>query len=214
MAYTTIDKPSDYFNTKLYTGTGATHNITGVGFQPDWVWIKERNSAVSHHLYDSVRGATKRLESDNTDAETTAGTFLTSFDSDGFTLGSNGGLNGSSDTYAIMELVSWQHLYLVILVEVVLLKPILVQLNTDAGFSIIRYIGNGTSGHTIPHHLGTTPALVIARTISVAKDWNVYHHKNTSAPETDVLVLNTTAATADDLGVWNDTAPTSSVYLL
>jgi len=99
MAYTTIDKPTDYFNTKLYTGTGATHNITGVGFQPDWVWIKERNSAVSHHLYDSVRGATKRLESDNTDAETTAGTFLTSFDSDGFTLGSNGGLNGSSDTY-------------------------------------------------------------------------------------------------------------------
>ena len=213
MAYTDIDKPSDYFNTKLYTGTGATHNITGVGFQPDWVWIKERNSAVSHHLYDSVRGATKRLESDNTDAETTAGTFLTSFDSDGFTLGSNGGLNGSSDTY-----VAWNWKAGTSVSGNTggsgTAKTYTGSVNTDAGFSIIRYIGNSTSGHTIPHHLGTTPALVIARTISVAKDWNVYHHKNTSAPETDVLVLNTTAATADDLGVWNDTAPTSSVVTL
>jgi len=86
--------------------------------------------------------------------------------------------------------------------------------STTAGFSIIRYLGNGSAGHTIPHHLGTTPAWVIARTISAEKDWCVYHHKNTSAPGTDLLVLNTTAATTDTNDRWNDTAPTSSVVTL
>jgi hypothetical protein len=163
-----IDKPSDYFNTKLYTGTGATHNITGVGFQPDWVWIKERNSAVSHHLYDSVRGATKRLESDNTDAETTAGTFLTSFDSDGFTLGSNGGLNGSSDTY-----VAWNW------------KAngtassntdgsitSSVSANQDAGFSIVSYTGAGGSSN-VGHGLGVAPNLIIAKNRQSSLSWFV-----------------------------------------
>ena len=69
MAYNSIVKPTDYFNTVLYTGNGSTQSITGVGFQPDWTWIKERNNAVSHRLFDNVRGATKRVFSNNTDAE-------------------------------------------------------------------------------------------------------------------------------------------------
>ena len=86
MAYTTIDKPTDYFNTKLYTGNGSTQSITGVGFQPDWVWIKRRNNAADHKLYDVVRGATKVLESSGTSAEGTDANGLTAFNSDGFSL--------------------------------------------------------------------------------------------------------------------------------
>ena len=105
MAYNSIVKPTDYFNTVLYTGNGSTQSITGVGFQPDWTWIKERNNAVSHRLFDNVRGATKRVFSNNTDAESEQSNSLTSFDSDGFSLGDSGSVNGSSDTY-----VAWNWL--------------------------------------------------------------------------------------------------------
>ena len=95
-----INKPSDYFNTKLYTGNGSTQSITGVGFQPDWTWIKSRSNAYEHKIYDVVRGATKELKSDNTNAEGTDANGLTSFDSDGFALGTTAGVNGSSATFA------------------------------------------------------------------------------------------------------------------
>ena len=85
MAYTTIDDPTIYFNTKLYTGTGSSQSITGVGFQPDWVWIKRRNGNNNSILSDSVRGASNSLFSDATTAEITDGRYFTSFDSDGFT---------------------------------------------------------------------------------------------------------------------------------
>ena len=102
MAYTTIDNSADYFNTKLYTGNGSTQSITGVGFQPDWLWIKNRSGTNNHILQDVVRGATKSLESDGTPAETTSSTRVTSFDSDGFSVGSAGTNNTSSNNY-----VSW-----------------------------------------------------------------------------------------------------------
>ena len=99
MAYTTIDKPTDYFNTKLYSGNGSTQSISSVGFQPDWVWIKRRNSANENRLTDAVRGATKEMYSDSTTAETTNSNGLTSFDSDGFSLGSSSGYNSGVGTY-------------------------------------------------------------------------------------------------------------------
>ena len=102
MAYTTINKHTDHFNTKLYTGNGGTQSITGVGFQPDWVWTKYRNDTYGHRLMDAVRGATKEIYSNNDGAETTTATGLTSFDSDGFTLGSSSGVNHNTGTY-----VSW-----------------------------------------------------------------------------------------------------------
>ena len=96
-----INKPQDHFETKLYTGTGATHNITGVGFQPDWVWIKSRSQAVNHYGFDAVRGATKGLSQNITNAESTRdSTWFNSFDSDGFTIGSEANINNSSSTYA------------------------------------------------------------------------------------------------------------------
>ena len=212
MAYTDIDDPSDYFETKLYTGTGSEQSIT-MDFAPNWVWLKRRDGTGSHRLFDSVRGATKEIYTDGTNAEATEAQTLKSFNSNGFTLGTEGATNGSSRTFA-----SWNWKAGTSVSGNTggsgTAKTYTGSVNTDAGFSIIRYIGNGSAGHTIPHHLGTTPAWVIARTISAEKEWDVYHHKNTSSPETDYLVLNTTAATSDSNDKWNDTAPTSSVVTL
>ena len=106
MAYSSITKPTDYFNTKLYTGNGGAQSITGVGFQPDWIWLKRRDGGASHRLVDSVRGTQKRLSSDSTNAQSTETGLVTSFDSDGFALNSSDvAFNGSSNTY-----VSWNWL--------------------------------------------------------------------------------------------------------
>ena len=112
MAYSSVTKPEDHFNTVLYTGDGSTSNaITGVGFQPDWVWIKRRNNANPHFLNDSVRGATKDLRSDGTDAETTNNQYgiLKSFDSDGFTV-SVGSTNGARANTSGGTFASWNWL--------------------------------------------------------------------------------------------------------
>ena len=97
MAYTTINKSTDYFNTKLFTGNGSTQSITGVGFQPDWVWYKNRSATANHGLFDAVRGATKLIQSNASGAEQTV-SGVTSFDSDGFGIGadSDGNGNGSN----------------------------------------------------------------------------------------------------------------------
>ena len=102
MAYTTIDKSSLYFNTKLYTGTGSSNAITGVGFQPDFTWIKDRDATNNHSLYDSVRGVTKVLLSNATNAETTYAQGLTAFGTDGFTVGTDSQNNTNGN-----DIVSW-----------------------------------------------------------------------------------------------------------
>ena len=130
MAYTTIDKPTDYFNTVLYTGNTNAQSITCVGFQPDWVWIKKRSSVANHHLYDSVRGVQKRINSNTTNTEATATTNLTAFGSDGFTIGTDNDINENSETY-----VSWNW-----------------KKTATAGFDIVSYTGNG-SNRTISHSL-------------------------------------------------------------
>ena len=205
-------QPKDYFNTKLYTGNGGTQSITGVGFQPDWCWIKNRNQALNPVAIDSVRGL-KYLYTNSDSAEGDYSSAFTSFDSDGFSVGATDNVNGNGN-----GIVAWNWKAGTSVSGNTggsgTAKTYTGSVNTDAGFSIIRYIGNRTAGHTIPHHLGTTPVWVIARTISSTKEWDVYHHKNTSSPETDYLVLNTTAATSDASDKWNDTAPTSSVVTL
>jgi len=208
MAYTTIDKPTDYFNTVLYTGNGSNgHAITGVGFQPDWVWIKGRSVAENHNVYDVVRGAGERLIPNGTNAETTKTDTHKSFDSDGFTLDLGAEVNDNSQTFA-----SWNW------------KAggsassnsngsitSSVSANTTAGFSIVSFTGTGSTD-TIGHGLGAKPSVIITKRRNGATNWYMYHHKNTSEPETDFLTLNSTAATADNANNWNDTEPTSSVY--
>jgi len=208
MAYTTIKKPSDYFNTKLYTGNSSTQSITGVGFQPDWVWCKSR-SGDNHAIFDSVRGGQKQLRSNTTDAELTRTNAISSFDSDGWSMGSQPEMNSSGATYA-----SWSWLGAngtASNTDGSITST--VSANTTSGFSIVSYTANGTAGATVGHGLGAVPKMIIVKSRTSVDSWIVYHAGNTSAPETDYLSLNTTDYTADD-AIWNDTAPTSSVFSL
>ena len=211
MAYTTIKKPSDYFNTKLYTGTGATQSITGVGFQPDWVWIKQRDTIRFHYIFDSIRGATKKLHSNSTDAESTLSTTLTSFDSDGYTVETDAGVNQSSGTYA-----SWNWLASNTTASNTNGSiTSTVSANTTSGFSIVSFTGNGTAGATVGHGLGKKPDIIIEknRVTTGGYNWNVY---SSALGATYIGSLNGTSSftTAGATIYWNDTEPTSNVFYL
>jgi len=206
MAYISF-QPNDYFSTKLYTGTGSSNAITGVGFQPDWVWIKKRNATGQHQLFDAVRGVTKRVYSDSTDAESTSATTLTAFGTDGFTVGSNSGINGSSDT-----IVSWNWLANGQGSSNTdgSINTTYTSANTTSGVSISTYSGTGSAA-TIGHGLGAIPQVMIVKNTYQAEHWIVYHHKSNATPEDYYLRLNDTTASSD-FPMWNDTAPTSSVF--
>ena len=210
MAYTDIDKSDDYFNTILYTGTSATNSVTGVGFQPDFVWAKNRGFAESHILSDAVRGATLLMKANTAGAEATNTEGLTSFDTDGFSLGTSQEPNKSGYAY-----VAWNWLAAngtASNTDGSITST--VSANTTAGFSISTYTGNATSGATIGHGLGVAPDVIIVKNRDAADAWQVYHSGVASDPATDYLVLNTTAASVDNVNRWNDTAPTSSVFSL
>jgi hypothetical protein len=201
------DVPADYFNTVLYTGNASTQSITGVGFQPDLTWIKGRSGATDHGLYDAVRGVQLQLESNTTAAETTETTGLTAFGTDGFTVGALAQLNTSSATY-----VAWNWLAgngTASNTDGSITST--VSVNQKAGFSIVSYTGTGANA-TVGHGLGVAPKMIIVKDRDAAQDWVVYHAANTAEPETDRLLLNSTGATVDNNAVWNDTAPTSSVF--
>ena len=197
MAFTTIDNPELYFQVKTYTGNGGTLAITLDGSEdmsPNFVWIKERNLTSSHALTDTVRGNTKKIKTDDSDAEETNTNLITSFDSDGFTLGDNGNANqSSSQTY-----VAWCW------VE-----------SATAGFDIVSYTGNSSDGTTtqdISHSLSAVPHWILVKNRADATNFAVYHKGNTSSPETEIIYLNVTNATADDNAFWGDTVPTSSQF--
>jgi hypothetical protein len=209
MAYTTIDLPAEYFNTVLYTGTGVTSTaITGVGFQPDWLWVKIRSGSDNHVLVDAVRGSNERLFSNLTNAESGSPSTIISFDSNGFTLGTAGAVNGSGSTY-----VAWNWLANGAGVSNTAgTITSTVSANTTSGFSIVSYTGTGSAGATVGHGLGAVPRMIIVKNRDAADAWQVYHAANTANPETDYLVLNTNAATADNINRWNDTLPTSTLF--
>jgi len=187
-----IANPGAYMSAVLYTGTGSSLGVTGAGFQPDLVWIKSRSAATDHALYDAVRGVQKQIESNSTTDETTETTGLTAFGSDGFTVGALAQVNTNTATYVAW---CWKE-------------------GVTPGFDIVTYTGNG-SNRTINHNLGAVPKLIIVKALTTAgtdQGWPVYQAANTAAPETDYLLLNSTAATADDNTLWNDTAPTTTVF--
>ncbi len=208
MAYTTIDKPTDYFETKLYSGNGGTQNITGLDFAPDWVWIKERTSTSDNMLYDTVRGATNRLESNTTDDEASSATQLNAFNSDGWTTGSSAGTNESGQTY-----VSWNWLAggtASSNTDGSITSS--VSANTTAGFSIVSYTGTGSNA-TVGHGLGVAPSVIIVKPRnSSSEGFAMYHKGIASDAETDFIRLDETNAAADNANYWNDTAPTSTVF--
>ena len=211
MAYTDIDKPSDYFNTVTYTGNGTARNITTGLTTTDWVWIKRRDGTANHRLTDVVRGATNMLSSNNTNATQTHAQTVTAFGTNTFSLGTDSGgydVNTNSQTYASWNWSAGGSASSNTDGSI----TSTVSANTTAGFSIVSYTGTGANA-TVGHGLSAVPSVIIIknRDEGTGYNWRVYHHKNTSAPETDRLNLNDTNATHDDISYWNDTAPTSSV---
>ena len=207
-----IDKPSDYFNTVLYTGNATTNAITGVGFQPDLIWVKSRNNASNSNLIDSVRGVKKHVSSSSTNAEDTEGgsNGLSSFDSDGFTWSGvntgTGTVNANSTTY-----VGWSWLGGGTAVSNTAGDiTSSVSANTTSGFSIVSYTGTGANA-TVGHGLGVAPKMIIVKNREATENWLVYHQAmgNTSA-----MKFNLTSAIQTTVYYWNNTSPTSSTFSL
>ena len=205
MAYTTIDDPTIYFNTLLYTGNSTARSLTGVGFQPDWVWIKSRSNTYHHELYDVVRGVQKGLNSNRTNAEETR-SGLTSFDSDGFSIGTAGRENNNGDTK-----VAWNW------------KAggsassntdgsitSSVSANTTAGFSIVSYTGAGGSSN-VGHGLGVAPNFIIAKNRdSGSLSWFV---SNDAIGWTKRLKLDGTNTAATNVAFGNTDPDSTKFYL-
>ena len=202
-------QPNDYFATKLYTGTGSSLANTGVGFQPDFTWIKSRSHTNYHTLTDSVRGVTKQIFSNTTDAEQTSSTNVSSFDSDGFTVVSANDTNGSGRTYAAWNWKAGTSTGLSFAAGDI--TPSAYSVNTTSGIGIYKYTGPGTvGGDTIAHNLGATPKLVMVKRLSASYNWAVQHG---SVVNTKILNLNTSdgAATND---AFHNTYPTSTLITL
>ena len=200
-----INKPDEYFNTVLYTGNGGTNAITGVGFQPDWVWIKNRPDAKDHQIYDSVRGTTKVIGSDRTSAEATVSNGLTAFGSDGFTVGADSNVNDNGDSH-----VSWN--WLASNTTASNSNGSItstVSANTTSGFSVVSYTGTGANA-TVGHGLGSAPSMIIVKNRSAVKDWVIYHK---SLGNTKFLEF-TTSGEQTASNRWNNTTPTNSVFSL
>jgi len=209
MAYTTINKGSSYFNTVLYTGNGATQSVTGVGFQPDFVWIKGRSVAEHHVLNDAVRGVNKQLYSDLVYAEATATDCLTAFNADGFSVGLNVLVNQSSQTY-----VAWNWLGANTTVSNTSGSiTSTVSANTTSGFSVVGWTGDGVNNRTVGHGLGATPKFIIIKNRSAGTAfWSVINSRSTSTSDTNILYLQVNSAEADDLNIMGTNLPNSTTF--
>jgi hypothetical protein len=188
-----IINPSVQFSPVIYTGTGSSLNVTGVGFQPDLVWIKGRSGATDHALYDSARGVQLQLESNTTTGETTETTGLTAFGADGFTVGALAQVNTNAATYVAWN---WKE-------------------GVTPGFDIVTYTGNNAS-RTIGHSLNAVPHMMIIkwRTGGTSQNWMVYHRNSSATPQDDFLTLNTVNGVSTSTAIWDNTNPTSSVFSL
>ena len=217
MAYTTINKATDYFNTKLYTGNGSNNTaITGVGFQPDFVWIKNKETdTYEHHLMDVIRGwgtgssDTPNITSNNNAAEYDRNIFSsTGVTADGFNLNNysdtnenghdfvawNWKANGAGSSNTDGSITST------------------VSANTTSGFSIVKYTGTGANA-TIGHGLGSAPACIITKRLDTSNNWGVGHDGlHATVAWEKYIEINNTNIVEDHIGQWQDTAPTNSVF--
>jgi len=202
--------PSEHFNTVLYTGNEATNAITGTGFQPDFVWIKDRGTLnttynYGHALYDSMRGALKHLRSNTTAAEGNQSDSLTSFDTDGFTVGSHVGQNELNEGFVSWN---WKAGGADVLNENGTIDS-QVSANVDAGFSIVSYTGNGVNGATFGHGLSSKPDLVIIKNRDDGtRNWMV--QVGSEGYGGALFLQGTNSFTASTL-YWNSTSPTTSL---
>tara|TARA_R110002050_G_scaffold69036_1_gene149497 strand:+ start:19 stop:1059 length:1041 start_codon:yes stop_codon:yes gene_type:complete len=208
MAYTTIPKSSLHFTPKLYTGTDNSNAITGLNFQPDFTWIKMRSSTASHALQDAVRGNDKTFRTNNTNAQYT-NSFFSSFNSDGFTVAtSETDVNADGSTYVAWN---WKANGAGSANTTGSINST-VSANTTSGFSIVSYTGNGTSGATVGHGLGVVPQVIIAKRLNATDQMIMYHHSISATPQNYYIRISDNGAAAAFTGMWNDTAPTSSLF--
>ncbi len=215
MAYTTIDKPTDYFETLTWTGNGSSpRTITGVGFNPDWVWGKRRDDGAGHNLFDTVRGAgsDKNLQSNGTGAEgsglpATYG-YISAFATDGFTVtagsSDNAYWNNNTATYVAWNWLAGGTASSNSNGSI----TSSVSANTTAGFSIVSYTGTGSNA-TIGHGLGAVPRMIIVKRRDGSDSWLVQHG---SLGAGKALNLDSTGAVQTYDPYWNGTEPTSSVF--
>ena len=193
------------FKALLYTGNGSTQSITGVGFQPDLVWIKSRSNTYGHRLIDSTTGPDKYLETNSTSMQQGAGgAGLTSFDSDGFSVGSGNAHNANGATFVAWN---WKANPIPTIITDGGVQSV-VSANTEAGFSIVKYEGNGST-QNIPHGLSAAPEFIIIKNLDSSTNWVVGSDEiawNYS------LNLNDSTAKGLSTNRFNSTAPTASVF--
>ena len=199
-------QPSDFFNTKLYTGNASTQSITGVGFQPDFTWIKRRDGTYNHYAFDAPRGAGWYIKPNQTAAQVDGSAdHLTAWTSDGFNLGSTDGVNASGDTFA-----SWNWkggtTSGIATDGSTTITPSAYSFSQTAGCSIIKYTGNGTAGAKLAHGLGAKPDFIIIKGLDATTDWDVYQ---SSLGATKWLELNADGSVSTSTNRWNDTEPDS-----
>tara|TARA_R110002050_G_scaffold290900_1_gene444826 strand:- start:277 stop:1326 length:1050 start_codon:yes stop_codon:yes gene_type:complete len=213
MTYTTINKCTSVHNSLNYTGNGSTNAKTGLGFQPDIVWNKNRGSTNNHVIHDSLRGVANRLQMGNNAQQDTSDA-MASFDSDGFTMtGTGGGINGNTETYATWCWKAGTTSGL----SGGTITPTSYSINTTSKVGIYRYQGNGTAGASIAHGLGVVPACMWIKSEGANEDWILYHKKfnNGVDPEDYVLKIRASSRTeTNSAAYFNDTAHTSSLFYL
>ena len=185
MAYTTINKSTDNFNTLTYSGNGSARTVTGVGFQPDFFWIKQRSNNQSHMLWDTIRGGNYYMGSNHQNASNNdVGTFTAA--SDGYSFGTDNAYNGSGQTY-----VGWNW------------KAAssgssnsdgtitsTVAANAAAGFSIVKYTGTGSGSATVGHGLGVKPKILLVKAITGSENWHWWQDTDNDGTANQRLVLN------------------------
>ena len=194
-------------NTNIYTGNGGTQSITGTGFEPSLTWIKDRTEGNWHNLYDAVRTATKRIFPNTNGAEETQAQGLTSFESDGFSLGSNVDVNKSGNNYLSYNFKAGTTSGL----SGGTITPSSYSINVQSGIGIYKYSGTGSSG-TIAHGLGSAgaiPKMIIVKRLDSADNWCIYHY---NIGNTRRIRFNSNDYYGTGSGYWNNTSPTSSVF--
>ena len=205
-------QPQDYFSPKIYAGSASAVTVTGLDFQPDMTWTKDRQNTGYHALIDSVNGAGKYLQPDNTSTQSTvANNCITSFTSDGFVTGTAAPSNNSSSSG--IGFISWNWKMGTtsgIDATGASITPTGYSFNQTSGQSIITYTGNGVAGATIPHGLGAAPDFIITKELDTGgNDWGIFH---TSIGNGQAVWLNTTTAAGTSTTYWNDTSPTSVLF--
>ena len=201
-----------YFNVVTYNGNGSTKSVTGLGFQPDLVWIKYRDATSNNGLFDSVRGAGDSLTADTSNAKQTQTDSLTSFDSDGFSLGDNTEA-GPDVNYRTGSYVAWcWKAGGTASSNTDGSQTASVSANDDAGFSVMTWNYSGSSSYTVGHGLSTAPKVLFVKKTDGSTNWFVRHgaiHTGNGA-----LFLNTNTTGDSGSTVFNGTAPTDSVISL